>query len=640
MKSKATFDSLCRLENVNRYLILFVFFFLSIASWSQVDQSANSNLETDVEDTIRLYLIPTPQIDTRAFIQPITVPPISYPPPYPHDYPPYVWQFPISPTIGYPTIGYYIVQPICGETRHPNGKLSSRIACKKGIRHGKSEYFNEKGIKTQEDYYLQGKFISGKSYNSKGKLLSWVNYDGKGELHGINWSFDEQEQKKIITHYLHGIEHGTRQEFLNGNLNLQEEYDHGTVVDRKYYFENNRLYEHIVYYNGSILEHTTFYEKGGINTYALSDSSGNRVVDYTKNERGIINSERHYLNNAPVGTTLESYDDLTGYKLTADYQNGFIQASYEYNKSILVRKKHFTNGQFDSLISFYSTGDTSELLLAGLKYHQQKWNSKREKTDDYRYYHEIFFGSGHFTKQDTTYVFEAPNDPNSYNQDPIKLWVIYKNDTLRLDYINNNKNITNQSGPFVLNRNHFVYDSISNSFVRNGQWSNFNGNVITEVITYKSGILDGGYIHYNESNPPIPIITGHYAAGQKDGLWITKYGETEMASYSKGILNGSYKRFDSQTVLLENGTFSNGQIIGDYITYHSNSNRKSVVTFAQGQEIGHEKRFDSNDRLFSEGSIKRNLNSNSPKQFKAIGKWFYFTYKSNGKVKRKTVKIK
>jgi antitoxin component YwqK of YwqJK toxin-antitoxin module len=113
-----------------------------------------------------------------------------------------------------------------------------------------------------------------------------------------------------------------------------------------------------------------------------------------------------------------------------------------------------------------------------------------------------------------------------------------------------------------------------------------------------------------------------------------------MASYSKGILNGSYKRFDSQTVLLENGTFSNGQIIGDYITYHSNSNRKSVVTFAQGQEIGHEKRFDSNDRLFSEGSIKRNLNSNSPKQFKAIGKWFYFTYKSNGKVKRKTVKIK
>ena len=241
---------------MNRYLILFVFFFLSIGSWSQVDQSANSNPETDFQDTIRLYLIPPPQIDTRVYIQPIPDPPITYPPPYPYDYPPYIWQFPILPT----TV-YYIVQPTCGETRHPNGKLSSRIACKNGIQHGKSEYFNEQGIKTQEYYYLQGKTISNKSYNSKGKLLSWVNYDGKGELHGINWSFDEQEEKKIITHYLHGIEHGTRQEFLNGKLNLQEEYDHGTVTDRKYYFENNRLYEHIVYYNESILEHTTFYEQ-------------------------------------------------------------------------------------------------------------------------------------------------------------------------------------------------------------------------------------------------------------------------------------------------------------------------------------------------------------------------------------------
>ena len=207
---------------MNRYLLLFVFFFLSIGSWCQVAQSANSNLETGVQDTIRLYLIPPPQIDARAIIYPITDPPIIYPPIIypPIGYPPYEWPYP-----NLPITGYYIIGPTCGETRHPNGKLSSRIACKNGIQHGKSEYFNEKGIKTQEDYYLQGKVISNKSYNSYGKLLSWVNYDGKGELHGINWTFDEQEQKKIITHYLHGIEHGTRQEFLKGYLNLQEEYD-------------------------------------------------------------------------------------------------------------------------------------------------------------------------------------------------------------------------------------------------------------------------------------------------------------------------------------------------------------------------------------------------------------------------------
>lgn len=621
---------------MNRYLLFILTWFLSCYSWSQVNNSVNSNLPEDVQDSIRLYLIPPPEIDTRAIIQPITEPPIIYPPIIypPIGYPPYEWQFPISSTIG-----YYIIQPTCGETRHPNGKLSSRIACKNGIQHGKSEYFNEKGIKTQEDYYLKGKFISGKSYNSKGKLLSWVNYDGKGELHGINWSFDEQDQKKIITHYLHGIEHGTRQEFLNGQLNLQEEYDHGTVIDRKYYFEKNRLYEHIVYFKESILEHTTFYEQGGISTYALSDSNGNRIIDYTKNERGIITSERHYINNSPVGTTLESYDDLTGYKLTADYQNGFIQASHEYNKSNLVRKKHFTNGQFDSLISFYPNGDTSELLLAGLKYHQLKWNPKRDKTDDYWYYHEIFFGKGHFTKQDTTYVFQAPNDPNSYNQDPIKLWVIYKNDTLRLDYIHNNKNIPNQSGPFVLHRNHYVADSLSNSYVRNGQWLNFKGNVITEVITYNKGILDGRYILYNESNPPAPIITGNYSKGQKDGLWTFKKGKTELMNYSNGVLNGLYRLTDSQNVVLENGTYQNGQLVGDYTFCHSNSNKKSLITFAYGQEIGFEKRYDSNGRLSSEGSIIRNLNSNAPKQFQAIGKWYFYTYKSNGKAKRKTVKM-
>ena len=106
---------------MNRILILFVFFFLSIGSWSQENQTGNSNPETGVQDTIRLYLIPPPQIDLRAYIQPIPDPPIIYPPIIypPIGYPPYEWQFPIIPTTG-----FYILRPTCGETRHPNGKLS------------------------------------------------------------------------------------------------------------------------------------------------------------------------------------------------------------------------------------------------------------------------------------------------------------------------------------------------------------------------------------------------------------------------------------------------------------------------------------------------------------------------------------
>lgn len=620
---------------MNRCLILFVFFFLSIGSWSQVDRSVNSTIETNIEDTFRLYLLPPPQFETRAIIYPINDPPIIYQPIiYPPEIPPYYWQIPII------TSGtYFYIKPTCGETRHSNGKLSSRIACKNGIQHGKTEYFNEKGIKTQEDYYLHGKVISNKSYSSKGKLLSWTNYDAKGELHGLNWSYDEHEKKKIITHYQHGIEHGRRQEFLNGFLNLQEEYVLGNVVDRKYFFENKQLYEHTTYHDGTVIETTTYYETGGINHYTLNDSLGNRIVDYTKNERGITTSERHYKNNSPIGTTLESYDDLTGYKLIAEYQNGYIEASYEYKGSILTRKKHFTNGQFDSLITFHPSGDTSELLLNGYKSHQLKWDDKHTITTDYWYQGELFIGKGKFKKNDTTFVFEAPLNETSISYDPIKLYVIYQNDTLRVDYIHNNKNITNQTIPIVLHRNHFAYDSLSKSFVRNGQWLNYKGNILSEVITYKNGIVDGDYILYNESNPPTPIITGHYINGQKDGTWLIKNAQTELITYSNGVLNGLYRLTDSQNVVLENGMYQEGQLIGYYTWFHSNSNKKSVVQFSFGQEIGHEKNYDSNGRLYSEGSIKRNLNSNAAKQFQAIGKWYYYTYKPNGKAKRKTLKM-
>ena len=82
---------------MNRYLILFVFFFLSIGSWTQVDRSVNSTIETNIEDTFRLYLLPPQQFETRTIIYPITDPPIIYQPIiYPPEIPPYYWQIPIT----------------------------------------------------------------------------------------------------------------------------------------------------------------------------------------------------------------------------------------------------------------------------------------------------------------------------------------------------------------------------------------------------------------------------------------------------------------------------------------------------------------------------------------------------------------
>jgi antitoxin component YwqK of YwqJK toxin-antitoxin module len=526
----------------------------------------------------------------------------------------------------------------CGDTYQTNGKLSSHIECENGIQHGKTQYFDEHGRKTSESYFIHGKQISSKSFDAKGKLLSWANYDANGELHGYNYSWDEYSGTKIITRYAHGIEHGVREEYNNGVLNLEQEYEHGDVTKQTYFFENKQVYQQTTYYKGQIILDEIFREDGSVSSYALNDSLGHRVLDYTKNERGVMTSERHYQNNHPIGTTLESYDDQTGYRMTVDYQNGLPLASYERHGTYLYRIKHFTKGLFDSLITFHVNGDTSELLTTGNIWRQQKWDTSGKQTDDYRFYNDIFYGSGYFTLSDTTYKIEASADPNTHSYGPIKRWAMYKSDTLRLDYMYNNKNSVDRSYPYVLRRNHFRLDSATQHFVRDGQWLNYEGNIISEVINYRMGILHGRYLKYAATEPPIPIITGQFNEGKKDGLWVLKESQTEIINYRLGIKHGLYRRIDSQNVVLENGEFRNGCIVGDYTTYYANSSIQSVVSYAPGQEIGYQKIYDQFGRFFSEGPVQRVIDLNPEPRHLCVGKWIFYRYKSNGKAKKEVVK--
>jgi antitoxin component YwqK of YwqJK toxin-antitoxin module len=613
---------------VNQQLHLLFICLLTSICLSQ--QAASQTAAT--EDSIPLYLSPPPSVILAPNVYPFKLDsPICIVPPI--IYPPIDWWH-----IG--NLGTICVwaAPNCGDTYQPNGKLSSHIECENGIQHGKTQYFDEKGRKTSESYFIHGKQISSKSFDAKGKLLSWANYDAKGALHGYNYSWDENYGKKIITRYVHGIEHGVREEYNNGVLNLEQVYDHGEVIKQTYYFENKQAYQQTTYYKGQIILEEMFREDGSVSSYALNDSLGHRVLDYTKNERGIINSERHYKNNLPIGTALEAYDDQTGYRMTVDYENGLPLASYERHGEHLYRIKHFTQGRFDSLITFHLDGDTSELLTTGNIWHQQKWDSSGRQTDDYRFYNDIFYGNGYYTLSDTTYEIEANGDPNTHSYGPIKRWVMYKGDTLRIDYIYNNKNIVDRSFPYVLHRNHFKWNSITNRFVRDGQWLIYDGNIISEVISYSMGELHGRYLKYTASKPPTPIITGQYTKGKKDGLWIIKEGQTEIINYSFGVKHGLYRRIDSQNVVIDNGEFRNGLIVGDYTTYYPSSSIQSVVNYAPGQEIGYQKIYDQFGRLFSEGAVQRVIDQNPEPRNLCVGKWIFYRYKSNGKAKKEAVK--
>ena len=602
---------------------------LCLFSCYSLGQNTDAQTSSPV-DSIKLYLV-QPAINLNIGVYPFRwdsigciVPPINYPP--------IDWW-----TIGsiIPTI--CIWAPACGDTYHANGKLSSRIACEKGIQHGKAQYFDENGRKTSESYFIHGTRISSKSFDGKGRLVTWANYDSKGELHGYNYSWDESYGTKIITRYKHGIEHGFREEYNNGILNLEQVYNHGEVTKQTYYFENKQVYQRTTFNKGQILCEEVFREDGSISSYALNDSLGHRVLDYTKNERGIITSERHYQNNLIVGTSLESYDDLTGYKMTVDYENGLPLASYERHGDHLYRIKHFTQGRFDSLITFHENGDTSELLTTGNIWRQQKWDSSGKQTDDYRFYNDVFVGQGYYKLADTTFIIDVPESQQAYNSAPIARWVIFKNDTLRLDYIHNNKHIVDRSYPFILHRNHFKYDLATQRFVRDGRWCTYEGNVISEVVTYSNGVKHGGYILYGASTPPAPIVTGNYINGKKDGLWIAKHGRTEIITYKNGVLDGLYRIIDSQNVVLESGTFRDGFIVGDFTTYYENGNKQSLVTYALGQTIGHKKIYDHYGRLFSEGPVKRVMDLNPEIRNQHVGKWIFYTYNAKGKARKSTV---
>jgi antitoxin component YwqK of YwqJK toxin-antitoxin module len=239
-------------------------------------------------DSIPLHLIPQPE--PEPIIGPWEVQPIVSPQPWPGEpWAPIIYPYPIFGPI---SVTMWI--PKCGDTHYPNGRLSSRVECINGIQHGRTIYWDERGNKTNESYYLKGKLISNKAWDQNHRMTLWENYNGANRLHGKNYTYDPETGHKVVTSYNNGMEHGKHLEYEMGKLTLCDIYHNGELIEQTKYYSSGKIMEHSVLYSSVELISEAYYENGVQWKNIVRDSSGYMISEIFRNERGIVTCSRTY----------------------------------------------------------------------------------------------------------------------------------------------------------------------------------------------------------------------------------------------------------------------------------------------------------------------------------------------------------
>lgn len=610
----------------NSLVIFFLFCSFGFV-WSQLP--ANSDKTTT--DSIPLFLVPTPIPLTVFGIPPFIdttfigcIVPLQ-PPPYLYELPYIVW----------PTTCVFTLAPTCGKSYHNNGKLSSDIECLNGKNHGYSKYYDEKGRITTVNYYSHGVLLSSKSFDTQGRLTDWANYNGKGELHGYQYTWNENDQSKVISRYQNSLEHGWHEEYYGGIKTMAEKYDQGKVIERKYYHgDGKQIQEHVFMYNDVVIQSSSYFENGVLMSRLQNDSLGHSLLNYTQNERGVLTSRYEYENQHIKGTSLDAYDDLNDRRTTTEYINGFPTQTVEKERGILLRRKSYLpNGQVNTITTFYLNGDTSSHYTYGTISTQKKWNSAGLLTDDYRFQGEQFIGNGHYSYRDTTYFFKGPKNVQTWSIDPIVRYVIKNNDTLRQDYVPNTvTSLINGYSSQIYASNNYLNN------LKQGQWRIYDGNHLARVETYQQGILDGLFMNYHIDSIKrlsILVLKGNYSQGLKNGLWTAYNGCKIETTYINNQLEGPFCVYDTLGKRILTGNFKNNQVI-DYLSYHPNGAIQTEVT--QRDQDAWVRQFSEEGKLYSEGKahIGTALLPNIP--LHCYGKWTFY-HEKNGHVSKEKMKL-
>jgi antitoxin component YwqK of YwqJK toxin-antitoxin module len=510
------------------------------------------------------------------------------------------------------TVSLFAWVPVCGDTYHTNGKLSTRAECVDSVLHGKVTYWDDSGHKYAEDTYAEGHKIKSKNYDEAGRTTWVYHYDYKGNYHGICIDYDHEYGGRTETHYHHGTRHGIERMVYEDNRSTCYRYDMDVLIEEKTLDENGKV-TGFYRYDGQghrLLEKKEF-DEGRLHLHEWHSDDDDTGFYKTWNEDGILTSQGYFSRGNKVGQWLTwSNPGAEIYHYSYYDDAGILLRETRIEGSVIISENEYENGRLKSNLQRNSEADTTSYTA----YYENGRTEKKWRPDgkpDCHYtavipegtYTWVFIGSGFFTLADTTYSF-VNNDYHYNYWIPLKCWVIYGGDTMREDYIQNKADNLSQP-PTAVASNRYAYDVTTGTWVKNGPWKNYFGNELLSVQTYTNGILEGWQLICNPQSD-IKRIEGYFKSGYKQGEWTTQFvdGRKLVFTYVNSVENGEYRSYNETGALLESVYYQDGIKNGPLVLYHANGVLKTEGAFVNGKESGWWKFYDESGTLVLEGLME------------------------------------
>jgi len=244
-------------------------------------------------------------------------------------------------------------------TFHDDGSHRSIGTYKDGNLQHYISYFPNGQIEEEKIYDEQGK-KHGKAiaYNKEGQIVEEAYYE-HGFYHGKKTEINDNGYKVVETYNQGSLEGEYQRFYPNGNKQEEGEYDTDHKKNGKWttWYENENIKMVVHYLNGKLHgEKRTNYEEGHPQTveeYADNKLNGKRI-DYDETPNVII-SEYTYTNGVLNGES-------------KSYHNGEIWRESFYKNGTLLREKEYKNGKLNVLRLLDDTGkmiDVQQYNAAG-----------------------------------------------------------------------------------------------------------------------------------------------------------------------------------------------------------------------------------------------------------------------------------
>lgn len=514
------------------------------------------------------------------------------------------WYYPIplppgGPWVILPYTISFTPEKMCGDRFYNNGNLQSRCACDAdSVLQGKSVFWEENGRISSVVYYSKGKMYT-KKYYDEGRVTELCNYtykNGEQLLHGehIEYSSDG----KTTGRYAFGKKTGPYTSYINGKKTSVTTYKDDITIREESFNPDGTLY-----------------------SLANFDDSGLPIGEsyvYTRE------------NDTKYVTRYENGQKINFKR----YQSGILVEHEEFNPKLesVLRAHYFPNGDPYSFFKIDSNGAT----------YNKVWREDGTLITDYVVEKSKLVGTGFYTANTTMTRFEQKF--NSNGSDYLECFVIVSGDTTEFYYARNEGgSLTN-----VIVKNKFL--QYNGRAVKTGTWTTYENNQLISEINYSQGVRNGKAVYYDTTrSEPMPYLTGNFHKDIRNGQWTLRNDTLLIeTNYHLGNLNGIHNVFSraADTTSLNGATqlpqdnraitekltpiincqYRNGLMHEKLDTFWDNGQPHIASTFYDGDPIGIWREYNPDGSLHREGVFNQGV---------PFGKWYVFSKKKNGKIKRK-----